>query len=307
MLDAPIEGKLRAPDFLGIRAWLNSKPLALESLGGKVVLVDFWTYTCINCIRTIPYVKKWHKDYAAKGLVVVGVHSPEFDFEKDVANVEAAVKDAGITYPVALDSRMETWSAYGNRYWPAKYLIDRDGYISYVSFGEGNYARTETAIQALLGLKRKAGKKKAGKAAQPDYMFDQSPETYAGFAKSYGLGSGVACDEKGCNVYIDPGTHEMNTIYPHGRWVQESEYLELAQGPGNLSYRFNAREANVVVAPVKDAVKAEVFVGGKKAATLKIDRPRLYNVFTDAKGKYRERELDIVFYGPVRAYAYTFG
>jgi thiol-disulfide isomerase/thioredoxin len=300
MLEDPLDGKIKAPAFQGITAWLNSKPLTMEGLRGKVVLVDFWAYTCINCMRTLPYVKEWHDKYAKKGLVVVGVHSPEFSFEKGVDNVSAAVKEAGIKYPVAVDSGMRTWQAYDNRYWPAKYLIDREGNLSYVSFGEGNYDKTEMAIQSLLGMKPKAAKQKP-----PAYMFDQSPETYAGFSKNYGLGSGLACDAKGCNVYIDPGEHSLNTIYPHGRWVQESECLELQAAPGSLAYRFNAREANMVMAPVKGSVKAEIFIDGKRKAALKIDRPKLYNVFTHEK--YGERELEVVFNGPVRVYAYTFG
>jgi thiol-disulfide isomerase/thioredoxin len=295
-------GKVRAPEFQGIRAWLNTRPLTMRGLKGKVVLIDFWTYTCINCIRTLPYLKKWHGKYAKKGLVIIGVHSPEFEFEKDVANVEKAVKEAGITYPVAVDSDMGTWNAYKNRYWPAKYLIDKQGYIAYIHFGEGGYEQTEKAIQSRLGTRAKAEK-----AAPEGYMFDQSPETYAGFSKNYGLGSGIACDAEGCDVYIDPGTHDRNTIYPNGRWVQESDFLELKKAPGQLAYMFNARQVNMVMAPVGGPVKAEVFIDGKKTATVKIDSPRMYTVFKDKKGKYGERELDVVFQGPVRVYAYTFG
>lgn len=293
-------GKMRAPEFQGIRAWINTKPLTMRALKGKVVLVDFWTYTCINCIRTLPYLKKWHEKYAKKGLVIIGVHSPEFDFEKDVDNVSAAVKAAGIEYPVAVDSDMGTWNAYSNRYWPAKYLIDKQGYVAYIHFGEGGYEQTEKAIQSRLGTRAKAEK-----AAQQAYKFGQSPETYAGFTKNYGLGSGMACDDKGCNAYIDPGEHTLNTIYPHGRWEQEGEYLELEEAPGKLAYRFNAREVNMVMEPVGAVAKAEVFIDGKKKATLKIDGPRMYTVFKDKK--YGEHELDVVFQDPVRVYAYTFG
>lgn len=139
-----------APEFSGIEGWLNSAPLAMQGLRGKVVLVDFWTYTCINCIRTLPHVKSWHEKYKDKGLVVVGVHTPEYPFERSTANVQAAIKRFGIGYPVAQDNRYATWQAYGNQYWPAVYLIDRRGRIVYTHFGEGAYVETEARIRALL-------------------------------------------------------------------------------------------------------------------------------------------------------------
>jgi thiol-disulfide isomerase/thioredoxin len=139
-----------APEFSGIERWLNSPPLSMQSLRGKVVLVDFWTYTCINCIRTLPHVKSWHEKYKDKGLVVVGVHTPEYPFERATANVQAAIKRFGIAYPVAQDNRYATWQAYANQYWPAVYLIDRQGRIAYTHFGEGAYEQTEARIRALL-------------------------------------------------------------------------------------------------------------------------------------------------------------
>lgn len=300
VLETMLTGKIMAPELQGIKAWLNSKPLTLGALRGKVVLLDFWTYTCVNCLRALPHVKRLHEEYAAKGLVVIGVHSPEFSFEREEANVREAVKELGIRYPVALDSGMETWRVYDNSYWPAQYLIDRDGSIAYVNFGEGNQAETSIAVQKLLGLKPKAVKEEPAA-----YLFDQSPETYAGFARNGGLGSGLACDDSGCDVYVDVGAHAPDVIYPHGRWVQEAEYLELKKAPGKLAYRFNAREANIVASPVGGPVKAEAFINGKKADEITISRPNIYNVFMG--GAYGDRELDIVFDGPVRVYAYTFG
>ncbi|WP_144630486.1 thioredoxin family protein [Bordetella genomosp. 13] len=140
-----------APEFTGIEKWLNSEPLTLQGLRGKVVLVDFWTYTCINCINTLPYVKSWHQKYKDQGLVVVGVHTPEFPFERATANVQKALGRFGIEYPVAQDNRYATWEAYGNRYWPAFYLIDKHGRVVYSHFGEGRYKETEAEIQRLLG------------------------------------------------------------------------------------------------------------------------------------------------------------
>lgn len=143
-------GATPAPEFKGIDKWLNSAPLTIEGLRGKVVLVDFWTYTCINCIRTLPHVVKWHQAYKDKGLVVVGVHTPEYAFERKTSNVQDALKRFGITFPVAQDNRYDTWDAYSNRYWPAFYLINKQGRIVYTHFGEGKYAETEAAIRRLL-------------------------------------------------------------------------------------------------------------------------------------------------------------
>jgi thiol-disulfide isomerase/thioredoxin len=292
--------RVRAPNFNGIKAWVNSKPLELEKLKGKIVLIDFWTFSCINCIRTIPYLKKWHEKYKNRGLVIVGVASPEFEFEGEPKNVKEAVAKLGIEYPVAVDSDMKTWQAYDNHYWPAKYLIDKDGFIAYVHFGEGSYSETEMAIQKELGIKKSLEKENF-----PGYLFDQSPETYAGFGRNFGLGSGLVCDKSGCNVYVDPGDHVMNVVYPHGEWVQEKEYLELKKNIGVLSYRFNAREANLVMEAVDKPVEAEIYIDEKKVGDIRVDSAIMYNVFKDKK--YGDRELKIVFKGKVKVYAFTFG
>jgi thiol-disulfide isomerase/thioredoxin len=149
----PLENSAPAPEFTGISKWLNSDPLTLQQLRGKVVLVDFWTYTCINCINTLPYVKNWNQKYKDQGLTVIGVHTPEYPFERDTDNVKTAIKRFGITFPVAQDNRYATWNAYDNQYWPAFYLIDKKGQVVYRHFGEGDYAQTEAKIQALLAQK----------------------------------------------------------------------------------------------------------------------------------------------------------
>ena len=295
------EPKVNAPEFIGIKAWINSDPLRMEDLKGKAVLVDFWTYTCINCLRTIPFVKKLHEKYSESGLVIVGVHSPEFSFEGDVENVKKAVKALGIKYPVALDSDKSTWNAFANEYWPAKYLIDKEGHVAYIHYGEGGYSETEKSIQSALGLSAKTENDK-----YPTYMFDQSPETYLGFTRNSGLGSGLACDKEGCDVYIDSGEHERDVVYPNGRWEQGAEFIELKKAPGQLTYKFNARQVNMVIGPVSDEpVGAKISVDGKETDSIKVDRPRMYTVYEEKK--YSEHELTIVFDGPVRVYAYTFG
>ncbi len=294
------ELKVAAPEFEGIKAWINSKPLTMEGLKGKVVLIDFWTYTCINCIRTLPYLKKWHEKYAKSGLVIIGVHSPEFEFEKDVGNVREAVKDLKIPYAVAVDSDQKTWDAYTNKYWPAKYLVDKKGYVTLVHNGEGDYSRIEKEIQDALGVKGKAEND-----TYKTYLNDQSPETYAGVRMNFGLGSGLACDKDGCDVYVDPGEHERDVIYPNGQWEQEAEFLELKKAPGQLTYQFSARQVNVVMGPVGDTVSAEIIIDGKKASSIKLDGYRMYTVFDEKD--YSEHELTILFDGLVKVYAYTFG
>jgi thiol-disulfide isomerase/thioredoxin len=295
------ELKVKAPDFVSIKAWINSEPLTMEKLKGKVVLVDFWTYTCINCLRTLPFLKKMQEKYAKAGLVIIGVHSPEFSFEKDVENVQKAVKELDIPYAVAVDSDQETWDAYANNFWPSKYLADRDGNVLLVHSGEGGYSKIEEAIQEALGVKGKIEND-----TYPTFMFDQSPETYLGIMKNRGIGSGLVCDQSGCNIYIDPEQHERDIVYPNGQWEQEVDFLELKKAPGQLVYRFYARQVNVVMGPAEGkAVEAQILIDGKKAGTVKVDGYRMYTVYEEKK--YAEHEMALVFDGPVKVYAYTFG
>lgn len=261
-----------APEFQGIHRWLNSEPLSLAGLKGKVVLVDFWTYTCVNCIRTFPYLTDWHSRYAEDGLVIVGMHSPEFDFEKITENVAASAQEAGLVYPIAQDNDFATWQAYGNRFWPAKYLVDKDGVIRYTHFGEGKYRETEKKIRELL---EEAGASLSDKplgaplvaAAGASLASRGSPlgmtrELYGGYSRN-GSRSGrfVAHPEyydgpERTLDYHDPGSHENHKIYLQGRWFSGLESLRhVGESPGFQDYlgiRFSAASVNAVVNPTVD-------------------------------------------------------
>jgi thiol-disulfide isomerase/thioredoxin len=290
--------KILAPEFKGIKTWINSKPLKIADLKDKVVLIEFWTHSCKNCRKSMEYLKKWHGKYSKKGLVIIAVHSPEFDFEKKPENVKRIVKENKLKYPIALDSEHKTWNAFENKYWPAKYII-ADGFVEYVHFGEGNYEYTEKAIQGFLGVSGPVEKEKF-----PGYMPDQSPDTYTGFARNAGLGSGLVSDKKGRDFWVMPKEISPNVVYPEGGWEQEKDYLVLKHPPGKITYRFNARKANIVIVPVGKSVKADIFIDFKKKKTMTITSPDMYNVFKSRK--YAYRDLGIVFKGKVKVYCFTF-
>lgn len=233
----------RAPELTGIAAWINSNPLTMESLRGKVVLVDFWTYSCINCIRTQPYLNAWHEKYSSDGLVIIGVHAPEFAFEKIENNVREASQKAGIKYPIALDNDFKTWNDYANRYWPAKYLIDQNGNIVYKHFWEGKYVETEQKIQELLGAKKEL-EKEAEKSSR-----EKTPETYLGSSRA----ANFLLDqplENGDKRFIlnTPDIHKWSI---GGAWKVNSEYIEsMASPPGDITrmeLQFMAKKVFLVV------------------------------------------------------------
>ena len=266
---------LKAPELVEIAAWINSEPLELGKLRGKVLLVDFWTYTCVNCLRTFPYLKLWHSKYADDGLVIIGVHSPEFSFERKLDNVRKAVRDNGIGWPVALDNDKATWGAYENRIWPAKYLIDSDGNIRYTHFGEGAYSQTEHNIRVLL---KEAGVELSGPelvAPEPvpfDFEFLNDPsavvtrELFAGWKWSFahqsiGGGGYVGNSEYSGSVYRtvdyqDSGDRKSHLIYLHGPWYSGQESLRHARETSNyedyIVVDFAGRSANAVIKPEGD-------------------------------------------------------
>lgn len=302
-----------APELSGIKGWLNAKPLSLKDLRGKVVLVDFWTYSCINCIRTIPHLEAWHEKYKDNGFIILGVHSPEFDFEKKKENVEAAVKKYGIKYPVALDSEHETWNIFGNQYWPAHYLIDSSGSIRYQSFGEGRYAETEAAIQNLL-LEAKLltlDKITEIKEPSPDTNFQNigTPEIYLGYARINNAGN-IDPDTKpdSPHDFLESADLLQNRFYFVGNWTINRELSELTGESGKLLLRYKAGKVNIV-AEAKDgkAIPLEIFLDEKLVGTVPISSPQLYNLIdTTGDNNWHTLEIRIPTSG-LRAFTFTFG
>ena len=245
-----------APDFVGIEKWINSEPLKIEQLKGKVVLVDFWTYTCINCIRTLPYLKEWDKKYSDKGLVIVGVHTPEFEFEKKYENVLKAVNDYQIKYPVAQDNFYATWNSYQNRYWPHEFLIDIDGYIRHDHIGEGNYDETEQMIQSLLKERMERLNKKNGinvSISKPKEAIDVNslnvgtPEIYFGYQFTRGnLGNADSQKPEEIVDYKIPKSAKANNVYLAGKWKNNADNMELSEDEGSILLVFSAKSVNIV-------------------------------------------------------------
>lgn len=265
--ELPDEGRL-AP-FSGATGWLNSEPLTPEGLRGRVVLVDFWTYTCVNWLRTAPYVRAWHEKYAGAGLTVIGVHTPEFGFEHDRANVEARVRALGVTYPVAVDDDYGVWQDFANHYWPAVYLADDRGRLRYHHFGEGEYARTEMMIQRLL---MDAGARDLdldlvmvepqGLEVAADWRDLRSPETYLGYGQSSGFVSESADRYDRPAEYPGSRTLPLNGWDLEGRWTHARHAAVLDEPGGSVSFAFHARDANLVMGPGSEPVPFQVLLDG---------------------------------------------
>jgi cytochrome c biogenesis protein CcdA/thiol-disulfide isomerase/thioredoxin len=289
-----------APDFQGISAWINSPPLDLRSLRGKVVLVDFWTYSCINCLRTLPYIEKWDSLYRSRGLVIVGVHTPEFSFEHDLGNVREAVKRLGVRYPVALDNDYGTWKAYGNNYWPADYLIDQAGHVRELHVGEGGYDETQRHIRLLLEAGRSG--RLPPQAPQIDRTPQElrTPETYLGYLRigNY-AGSPVRTDRSA--QYTLPASLAPDSFAYAGEWRVEGERI-LAGRDARLRLRFTARSVHLVLT---GRGSVGVTLNGVEQPTVAITGDRLYTLVSQQKA--RSGVLDLRFTQGLSAYAFTFG
>jgi cytochrome c biogenesis protein CcdA/thiol-disulfide isomerase/thioredoxin len=323
----PVEGEL--PALNGATSWLNSAPLTREGLRGKVVLIDFWTYSCINCLRSLPYVNGWYQKYKDHGLVVIGVHSPEFAFEKDVGNVQRAVHDLGVTYPVALDSNYEIWRAFDNQYWPAHYFIDAQGRIRGHHFGEGDYPESERILRELL---TEAGSKDLpaaaiavaaakGVQAPSDDANMLSPETYVGYARAehFSSPSGVVPDQS--KEYTAPGELEVNQWALTGMWTVDEEKGVLNSARGSIVFGFQARDLHLVLGPGRSGkpVRFRVRMDGADPGPSHgtdtdangngvVTDQRLYQLIRQPPGQIHRHTFTIEFLDAgVQAYAFTFG
>ncbi|MEI7053225.1 cytochrome c biogenesis protein DipZ [Pseudomonas koreensis] len=321
----PVEGQL--PPLNGAVQWLNSPPLDAQALKGKVVLVDFWTYSCINCLRTLPYVKAWAEKYRDQGLVVIGVHAPEFAFERDVGNVTKAMKELGINYPVAIDNDYKIWRAFNNEYWPAHYFADAQGRIRYHHFGEGDYAESERVIQQLL---REAGAKTVadglinadaqGVQQAPDMNQVLSPETYVGYqrAEHFVPETGLVPDKVA--TYNPPANLTLNDWSLGGQWAVGAERATASAPASRIVYRFHARDLHLVLGPGADGkpVRFNVSIDGQAPGDAhgvdvaadgsgRVTEQRLYQLVRQTD-EVKDRTFTIEFLDPgVSAYAFTFG
>lgn len=259
-LDQTLAKGPRAPEIIPGGSWFNSTPLTLRELKGKVVLLDFWTYSCINCQRTLPYLKNWYMKYKDKGLVIIGVHSPEFEFEKDAENVRRAIKDFGLAYPVVQDNAFDTWRAYQNQYWPAKYFIDKDGYIRHYHFGEGSYDESEQMIQELL--KETGASNVESKISNPSYRIDtHTPETYLGYGRLQNFGSPETIQRDTLADYTAPPYLDNNRVAFSGPWNVMEEYANPQKGAA-LILNFDAKEVYIVMRTKGIPSKIKVYVDG---------------------------------------------
>jgi thiol-disulfide isomerase/thioredoxin len=324
---APLPAEGHLPGFKGATGWLNSPPLTAEGLRGKVVLVDFWTYTCINWLRTLAYVRAWAEKYQDRGFVVVGVHTPEFPFEQDVDNVRRAAKEMNVWYPIALDSDYEVWRAFSNRYWPAIYLADAEGRIRHHQFGEGGYDDCERGIQQLL---REAGAEgvaddlvsltPGGFEAQADWTNLRSPETYLGYAQGQNFASPGGAEVGVPSTYAAPEMLMLNRWALSGEWTIESGASVLNGAEGRIAFRFHARDVHLVMGPRASGtpIPFRVLVDGQPPADahgLDVDeeghgtvsQQRMYQLIRQ-RGSIADRTFEITFLAAgAEAYVFTFG
>ncbi len=326
-LDTPAQDSAVLQRMDGATGWLNSQPLTAADLRGKVVLVDFWTYTCINWIRTLPYVRAWADKYRDQGLVVIGVHTPEFEFEKNIDNVRRAVHDMRVAYPVAIDSDYAVWRAFGNNAWPAVYLVDAQGRVRYRHLGEGEYERTERMIQQLLAETGKAvigrdvvAAQGGGVEAAADWASLQSPENYVGAERTANFVSPGGPVVGKPRAYAAPARLAVNHWALAGDWTMQKHAILLNKPNGRIVYRFHARDLHLVMGPAPrgTAVRFRVLIDGKPpgaAHGIDIDEQgngtvteqRLYQLIRQAK-PIVDRRFEIEFLDSgVEAFVFTFG
>jgi thiol-disulfide isomerase/thioredoxin len=312
--------RLHMPALDGATGWVNSEPLGPDELRGHVVLVDFWTLTCINWLRTEPYVRAWSQAYRDDGLVVIGAHTPEFSFEHDIDLVRQATKERGIDYPVAVDNGYEVWSAFDNHYWPALYFVDAEGIIRDRHFGEGRYEQSERVIQRLLGVERDlVSVEGLGVEAEADWDNLRTPETYLGYERSEHFASpdGAAFEER--RAYELPERLRLNQWALAGEWTIGRENVAVDQAGGSISYRFQARDAHLVLSPAAHGpIPFRVLLDGEPPGSshgVDVDEDgkgvlrdgRLYQLVR-VHDAVRERTLEITFLEPgAQAYVFTFG
>jgi thiol-disulfide isomerase/thioredoxin len=315
------------PSLSGATKWSNSQPLTLASLRGKVVLVDFWTYTCINWRRTLPYIREWASKYKEQGLVVIGVHTPEFSFEQKFENVSREIHEMDIGYPVALDNDFEIWHSFQNQYWPALYLIDAKGQLRHQKFGEGDYTKSELMIQQLL--KEASAKNVSDKPVvlQPegfevaaDLEHLESPENYLDYNRSQGFASSEETIPDKQVIYSAPSRLRLNQWALSGEWIIGKENARLVKGQGKVIYRFHARDVNLIMGPAipGTSIKYRVFIDGNPpgpAHGLDVDSngngtltdQRMYQLIRQ-QGPVIDREFQIEFLDPqAEVYDFTFG
>jgi thiol-disulfide isomerase/thioredoxin len=322
----PIEGRM--PSLDGATGWLNSPPLIAAGLRGKVVLVDFWTYTCINWLRTLPYLRAWAERYQDHGLVVIGVHTPEFDFEHDLDNVRREAKRLRVGYPIAVDSDYAIWDAFDNHYWPALYVVDAQGQIRHHRFGEGDYDQSEMVLQRLLTEAGSAGDigqglvavDPGGVEAAADWDSLRSPENYLGAARTENFASANGAVLGTGQVYAVPARLRLNHWALSGDWTVNPQAIVGNQAEGRLVYRFHARDLHLVMAPAARGtpVRFRVRIDGEPPGAAHgadvddqgdgtLTDPRLYQLIRQP-GPVTERTFEITFLDPgVQAYAFTFG
>lgn len=323
------QAKIHAPDLVG-GYWVNSEPVSIESLRGKAVLIDFWDYTCVNCIRTLPYVTEWHRRYREKGLAVIGVHAPEFSFAKELDGVKQAIEEYGIGYPVVMDNGYTIWQAYANRYWPAKYMVDKEGYIRAYHHGEGAYRETEEALQAMIrevdpDVELPPVMDAVRESDAPGAVcYRVTPETYLGHQRGR-IGNPAGYQINAAATYKDPGAHAEGYVYLEGEWRADEEYVMKPYGSeseSSVTIRYMSKEVNLVMNPLlgkggraylaqdggllaKEDAGDDVRFEDDGRAYVEVDRPRMYRLVDNRE--IGGHDLTLTTSSPGLAlYAYTF-